>query len=148
MEDSFIECPVCGRNTCYKQIIDSEGNFSLLCLSCGMTTNTYYTVDSELDKKTYEASPELYKDLRFVDQAGLVWYPSTITVPNKGMVFVDGSSKDNWKWATALAVEIPEKELKKFPKGQTHKMDMSTLVHFKQDEFTLALERINFFSLA
>lgn len=147
MEDSIIECPVCGRNTCYRQIIDSQGNFSLLCLSCGMTTNSFYTEGSELDTKTYEAAPELYKDLRYVDDTKLVWYPATISVPNKGMVFVDGTTKENWRWASVLAVEIDKKDRDKYPKGQTYKMDMKNIVHFNQDEFTLALERINFFSV-
>lgn len=147
IQDEFITCPVCGRNTCYKQILDNQGNFSLLCLSCGMTTNTYYTDGSDFDKNTYEAAPELYKDLRFVDETGLVWYPATISIPNKGMVFVDGTTKDNWKWASVPAVEISKSEKSKYPKGQTHKMDMEKVVYFEQDEFTLALEKIEFFSV-
>jgi hypothetical protein len=112
-----------------------------------MTTNSFYTNGSELDKNTYEAAPELYKDLRYLDETGLVWYPATISLPNKGMVFVDGTTKENWKWASVLAVEISKKELKNYPAGQSHKIDMQTVIHFQQDEFTLALERINFFSV-
>lgn len=147
MQDEFITCPVCERQTCYKQIIDNQGNFSLLCLSCGMTTNSYFIKDSELDKNTFNGAPELYRDLRFVDDQNLVWYPATISIPDKGMVFVDGTNKDNWKWSAVLAEEIPTSELKKYPKGQVYRMDMKSAVRFEQDEFTLALERIKFFEV-
>lgn len=146
MKDEFVVCEVCNRSTCYKQTVD-EQTFTMQCLNCGMTTNTYMVVDSDLDKQTFEKAPELYKDLRHVGNSNLAWYPATITVPEKGMVFVDGTNKANWKWASVKAVEISKEELSKFPKGQTHKVDMSTIVHFGQDEFTMALEHIKFFSV-
>lgn len=146
MRDEFVVCEVCSRSTCYKQFIDDH-NFTMQCLNCGMTTTTYMVADGELDKQTFEKAPELYKDLRHVGVSNLAWYPATITVPEKGMVFVDGTNKANWKWASVKAVEIPKKDLKKFPKGQTHKIDMNTVVHFGQDEFTMALEHIGFFSV-
>lgn len=146
MKDEFVTCNVCSRSTCYKQFID-EHNYTMQCLNCGRTTNTYMVADSDLDKETFEKAPELYKDLRHVDANKLAWYPSTIAVPEKGMVFVDGTNKSNWRWASVRAVEIPKAELSKFPKGQSHKIDMSTIVHFGQDEFTMALEYIGFFSV-
>jgi hypothetical protein len=145
MKDEFVSCEVCSRSTCYKQYV-TEKEYSLLCLSCGQTTHSHITDGSKLDLDTFEQSPELYKDLRFVDKNNLVWYPATVTLPDKGMVFLDGTDKRNWKWASVKAVHIPKEEASKFPKGQTHKIDMSTIVHFGQDEYTMALEHIGFFS--
>jgi hypothetical protein len=53
---------------------------------------------------------ELYKDLTFIDDNGYHWIPSTVNLPDKGMVYVNGTNKDNWKWTAVPAVEIPEDE--------------------------------------
>jgi hypothetical protein len=101
----------------------------------------------ELVNKTLEASPELYKDLMFIDENKKVWFPSTVTLPEKGMVFLDGNSKDNWRWAAVKSVEILEEERSKFPKGQTTKMDMKNIQHFEKEDFMEALDAINFFDV-
>lgn len=146
MKDEFVPCQCCGRATCYKSFVDSD-NFSLICFSCGMTTTSHCLVDSEMDKQINESAPELYKDLRVVDSTGFAWYPATITLPEKGIVFLDGTSKDSCRWAAVRAVEIPKKDRKKYPANQKYKTDMSTVVYFPQDEFTLALQHINFFEV-
>ena len=103
---------------------------------------------SKLVTDTLETSPELYKDLMFVDENKLVWFPATITLPEKGMVFVDGTSKDTWKWAAAKATEISGAEKDKYPKGQTHKMDMSSIKYFDSARgFMDALEVIGFYDI-
>ena len=81
-------------------------------------------------KDLLETSPELYKDLLFTDKDKRVWAPATITIPEKGMVFADGTSKDDWKWTAVNAIEIPKEELEKYPKGQTHRMDMKNPYKF------------------
>jgi hypothetical protein len=142
MRDEFVTCQCCGRATCYKTPISST-DFTLMCFSCGMTTVSLCSENSEMDIKIKETAPELYKDLRVVDNANLVWYPATITVPEKGIIFLDGTAKSNCKWAAAKAVEIPKKDRKKFPADQKYKIDMDTVAYFPQDEFTFALQHIN-----
>ena len=102
---------------------------------------------SKLVADSLENSPELYKDLMFVDENKKVWFPSTITIPNKGMVFVDGTSKETWRWAAVLSVEILEEEKAKFPKEQTHKMDMKNIQYYAQKDFMDALDTIGFFDI-
>jgi len=97
---------------------------------------------------TLETSPELYKDLMFVDDNNLIWFPATLTIPEKGMVFLDGTSKDNWQWSAVKAIEITEEEKSKYPQGQTHKMDMKNAKKFNQRDFMDALDVINFFDIA
>ena len=65
------------------------------------------------------------------------------------MVFLDGSSKDQWKWAAVRAIPITRRrrKVKRFPKDQTHKMDMKNLKHFAQNNFMDALEYIDFYKL-
>ena len=101
----------------------------------------------DLVNKTLEVSPELYKDLMYVDESKKVWLPATVTLPNKGMVFLDGNSKYNWQWAAVNSIEILEEERAKFPKGQTTKMDMKNIKHFEKEDFMEALDAIKFFDV-
>ena len=146
MEEKMIVCPHCGGNACYEQIISEEVS-THFCFGCGYSTSTLMVEGGELANKTLETSPELYKDVMFVDENKKVWFPSTITLPGKGMVFLDGTSKENWKWAAIKAVEIIEEEREKFPKEQTHKMDMKSISHFEREDFMEALDSIKFFDV-
>ena len=78
---------------------------------------------------------------------GRIWLPATITIPEKGMVFVDGTSKEDWKWAAAKAIEIKEENKEKYPEGQTHRMDMKNSKPFERKDFMDALEYIDFYKV-
>lgn len=145
--EAMTICPRCGGNACYEQELEG-GVKTYFCFGCGFSTSTLMVEGSKLVTDTLETSPELYKDLMFVGENKLVWFPATITLPEKGMVFVDGTSKDNWRWAAAKATEIEGGEKDKYPKGQTHKMDMKNIKHYDQRDFMDALEYIGFFEVA
>ena len=144
--ETMVVCPHCGGNACYEQQINEEVT-THFCFGCGFTSSTLMEVDSKLVKETLENSPELYKDLLYTDDSGKIWLPATITLPGKGMVFLDGTSKDNWMWSAVKAIEITEEEKANFPKGQTHKMDMKNAQMFGQRDFMDALEVIGFFDV-
>lgn len=143
--EKLVECKRCSGNACYEQNI-TEDITTWLCMGCGFTTSTLMTEGSKIVTEAIETSPELYKDLMFKDLDGRIWLPSTLTLPAKGMVFIDGTSKTNWKWAAARAIEISKEEQNKFPEGQTHKMDMKNISHFEQKDFMDAMEFIGFFN--
>ena len=63
------------------------------------------------------------------------------------MVFADGTSKDDWKWTAVNAIEIPKEELEKYPKGQTHRMDMKNGKEYARKDFMDALEHIGFYNV-
>ena len=142
----MIICPRCGGNACFVQEI-SEGVTTYFDFGCGYSTSTLMVEGGDLVNKTLEASPELYKDLMFVSEDKKVWFPSTVTLPGKGMVFLDGTAKDNWRWAAVNSIEILEEEKAKFPKGQTTKMDMKNIQHFEKEDFMEALDAISFFDV-
>lgn len=144
--ETMVVCPHCGGNACYEQQINEEVT-THFCFGCGFTSSTLMQVDSKLVKETLENSPELYKDLLYTDDSGKIWLPATITLPGKGMVFLDGTSKGNWMWSAVKAIEITEEEKANFPKGQTHKMDMKNAQMFGQRDFMDALEVIGFFDV-
>jgi len=149
--EKLVDCKRCGGNACYEQVLTpdeiKDTVTTWLCMGCGFTTSTLMTKGSKVVKDAIETAPELYKDLLFEDTSGNIWLPSTLTLPGKGMVFIDGVDKQNWKWAAAKAIEILEEEKSKYPEGQTHKMDMQNIKHFNQKEFMDALEMIGFFQV-
>jgi hypothetical protein len=147
MEENMIQCPRCGGNACYVQQINEQVT-TYFDFGCGFTTSTLMEVNSKVVLDTLANSPELYKDIMFVDKDNRVWFPSTMTLPGKGMVFVDGTAKENWQWAAVKAIEIAEEDKKNFPKDQTHKMDMKNIQHFEKEDFMEALDSIGFFDVA
>lgn len=148
MKDKLVECKRCSGNACYEQNID-ENTITWLCMGCGFSSSTVMKKGGPGHKNLLETSPELYKDLLYEDKDELIWAPSTITIPNKGMVFLDGSSTKAWQWAAVKSVEITEEDrkVKKFPKEQTTKMDMKNIKYFGQREFMDALEVIGFYDV-
>lgn len=145
MQDLVI-CDRCGSNACMENKIN-ENLTTLFCFGCGFTTSTELIQGSDEIKGILDGAPELYKDLLFVDKKGRVWFPSTVTLPEKGMVFLDGTDKDNWTWSAVKAVEITEEERSKFPSGQKYKMDVKGAKKFGKRDFMDALETIGFFSV-
>jgi len=144
--DKMTTCSRCGSNACYEQHIDDH-NVTWLCMGCGFTTSTYMTSDSPAVANYKETSPELYKDTLYTDRQGRVWIPSIITLPERGMVFLDGTDEQNWKWCGMKAALIKEDERSKYPTEQTHKMDNSSMKHFEKNSFMDALEYIGFFEV-
>lgn len=147
-KDQLTTCKRCKGNACYEQNIDDKTT-TWLCMGCGFTTSTLMSVKGELVRNLIETSPELYKDLLYTDEDNNVWAPSTITLPNKGMVFLDGKNKDDWGWSAVQSILITDEErkVKQFPKDQTHKMNMAELKTFKPEDFMDALEVIGFYDI-
>jgi hypothetical protein len=99
--------------------------------------------DSDFVKSSKEVLPELIKDLEFTDENDFVWYPSTINIPEKGILFPNGNNKDNWMWAVAPLTFITKEEKSRFPKKQTHKVDLSNMKYFSKEEFAKAVTTLN-----
>ena len=149
-KDSLVEGPF-GSDACYETSFEQEGKTitTWLCFGSGFTTSTIMIEGSSTVNNLLETAPSLYKDLLHTDKDKRVWAPATITLPEKGMVFLDGSSKDQWKWASVRSIPITaeERTKKNFPKDQTHKMDMANIKHYEQNDFMTALENIDFYKL-
>ena len=142
IDDKLIECKHCGSQLCYG---NKSGDVTIfICLTCGYTTNSHMTKDSELYKNQMEVMPELYKEISFVDNEGLVWLPNFFKEPGLGMVYMEGTNKDNCKWVGVKEKEIPKGEQHKYPnphkKGTfyTHKPDMSTKKEFDKNKYIKA----------
>jgi hypothetical protein len=144
MIDNLITCPLCSSDACYITSINETKN-GYYCIGGGHQT-TDLTSDPEFDIDLYEESlPELYKDLKEVDSEGRIWHPITINIENKGTVFANGRSKDDWEWCGIKVRELTEEESKSLAnKGIKYKSDTSTMKLFQKD-FIEAIDYIGFF---
>ena len=82
---------------------------------------------------------------------GKIWMPTTINIPSQGMIFANGNSIENWKWAAVKAVPVTEEEKTKYPipgkkdEYYTWRMDMGTMKQFNEKDFIEALDYIGVF---
>ena len=130
MKESFITCPKCGGDACSEI---TNGVVTIwICMGCGFTSNNTIT---DANVTEMEATlPELYKDLRFKDKEGKYWYPNSVILDDKSMVFAEGTNVQDWMWTAVQAKD-----------GKT---DMTTKKEFQIHEFMDALEYIDYFKYA
>lgn len=127
MKETLGICPRCGGNACHEASNDRLTVWS--CFGCGFTSNSTLVEDNL--ETTESVIPQLYKDLKFKDENGYYWYPSTVILEDKSMVFADGKSIEEWKWAGV--------------QSKDEKADMSTVKYFEEKDFMEALDYIGFF---
>lgn len=147
MTDNLSTCPKCkAPESCYvSQLNEMAKQYS--CLSCGFIASDLF-MQGEYDALEYEFEmPELFKDIKYVDELGRVWYPNVINIESKGTVFPNGSSKEDWQWSAIKSVPLTEEE-KQNPrfKGKQYKSDSKTLENFGKDYFA-ACDYIGFFDV-
>ena len=164
-QDKLVDCKCCGSNACYEsEFTTEEGPINTwLCMTCGFTSNTTMTVDSDTLKQTLELTADLIKDLK-QDHDGLAWFPTAITMPEKGMIFPEplkgtstlnldekGKSQMNWQWTVVKAIAIPKKDQEKYPDptnpgiNYKYKMDMKNLKRYDKLCFMDAAEELGMF---
>ena len=156
-EDKLVNCKCCGGNACYEsEFTTQEGPVNTwLCMTCGYTTNSTMTEDSEGLKQTMELTADMIRDLR-QDHDGLAWFPTCITMPDKGMIFPEPmkeTTPPDWKWTVVKSMEIPEEEQSKYPdpnnSGSFYKkrMDMSSVKYYDKLAFMDAAEELGMFTI-
>ena len=180
--DKLVKSPVCDSDACYESEFQTQDGpiKTWLCMTSGYTSNTTMTLDSESLKQTLELTAEMIKDLRLdlVPPGGgekLAWFPTAITMPEKGMIFpepnkntqvkkefkknektglmeeIKTEEKSDWGWTVVKAIPIPEDEQHKYPDPRTpgtnykHKMDMKNLKRFDKMCFMDAAEELGMF---
>jgi hypothetical protein len=149
--DNLVTCERCGSDACYVQEVN-ENVKNHFCYGCGFQTNSLMKKGELFFEEQIELLPNLHKELMGEDENGNIWMPTTINLPEKGMVFANGSNSSNWKWAAVKAVPVKEEEKEKYPipnrKGEFYdwRMDMTTIKEFEEKDFMEALDFIGVFS--
>jgi len=139
--DELKECTRCGSDACYRQEVTKDISIEM-CYGCGFQSNSLMKKGNEFFNDQSETLPELYKALMDEEEeTGKVWMPSTINVEDKGMVFADGSGRNNWRWGAVKVIPVTEEESEKY-QGKKHRPDMSTIKHFEERDFMDALSYI------
>ena len=158
--DKLVNSPICDSNACYESEFQTQDGIikTWLCMTSGYTSNTTMTLDSDTLKQVLETTAELIKDLRqdHVPPGGgekLAWFPTAITMPDKGMIFPEPIKETNdWSWTVVKAIPIPEDEQEKYPDPRNpgtfykNKMDMKNPIRFKKLEFMDAAEELGMFT--
>ena len=152
-QDKLVDCKCCKGDACYEsKFTTQEGPVNTwLCMTCGFTSNSTMTADSEGLKQTLELTADMIKDLR-QDHGGLTWFPTCITMPDKGMIFPEPvKDEDDWKWTVVKAIPIPEEEKEKYPNPNTpgtfykNRMDMKNMKRYDKLCFMDAAEDLGMF---
>jgi len=147
MFDELIECKRCKSDAAYSREIDDKITITQ-CLGCGFWTNSLMKKGEQFFDEQMETLPNLYKELIGEDKDGNIWVPSYIDV-DEGMIFANGKSAKEWKWAVVQKIDIPEDEREKYPipnkKGEFYKRrtDMETLVEFDEKDFMEGMDLLN-----
>lgn len=150
-KEKMITCPKSGGDACVVTE-NNNGVKTYFSFSCGYQTNSLMKEGEKFYEEQMELLPELYKDLMWKDpESKLIWMPSMINIPTKGMIFANGPSVSDWGWASVKAKKVSEEEKTKYPIPNTTnqyyswRMDMETLKTFHERDFLEALDYINFF---
>jgi len=128
MKELLTICPRCGSNACSEVSNDKLTVWN--CFGCGFTSNSTLTENNI--ETTEETLPELYKALKFKSVEGLHWYPTSVILDNKAMVFAEGKTIEDWQWSAV--------------QSKNDKPDMSTKKEFHEREFMDALDYIGYFN--
>lgn len=142
-----IQCPVCFEKECYKESFKDVESY--LCMGCGFTTTNKHIAGSIELRQWEMTTATLIKKAKFVDpETNLVWYPSVLNFPTKGIVFPDGKNEYEWGWRAASVIEVSEADREKYPipgkKGEYYKsrVDMASSKLFQRGEFKQACESV------
>jgi len=148
MEQKILS-PVDGNTDfCFESLDSKNGITSYLDYRTGFTSNSTLRIDSDIVKKAESNQPKLVTELKVVDELrNIIWYPSVINIPLKGMVFPMGT-KDEWTWEVMNVREVTEEEKEKYPipdrDGEFFKtiLDVKGKKNFPNDKFMEALKEI------
>ena len=147
--DKLTICKKCGSDACYSQEVN-ESITNYQCMGCGFISNSLMKKDSAFLQEQSEILPELYKDLFYEDDGGNIWMPSTVNIPTMGMVFANGTNKDEWYWSAVKSIPVTteedkEKYKKKDGTSYEHRMDMENMKNYSEKDYIEALEYIGVF---
>lgn len=146
--DNLIKCSRCDSDACYVEEVNQDIK-TYFCYGCGFQTNSLMKKEELFFKEQSKILPELYKDLFYTDKEEKIWMASSVNLPQQGMIFANGPSKEDWGWAAVKAIPVLEEEKTKYPilgkqdEYYEWRMDMTTLKMFPERDYMDALSYIN-----
>lgn len=143
--NNLVICNKCGSDACAVDEVNRDLK-TYFCFGCGFQSNSLMKEGEEFYEQQLLTLPELYKDLLYKDDKGYMWMPSSVNVPDKGMIFAYGTNAGQWMWSAVKAIPVTEEEVAKDPilskNKSKFKMDMSSMKHFAERDFMDGLSYI------
>ena len=90
----------------------------------------------------YEKENKVYVEGDIWEENGKTWMPSFHNIDGKGMVFANGSGRDDWFWSAVKSIPVLKEEKEKY-KGAKTRADMTTIQNFREKDFMDALSYVN-----
>ena len=144
-KEEQIKSPIDGSDRCFRIYSEPKSTEQYLCMTTGFSSTSEHKIGSDLLNQELDRVPDLVQNLQYYDEErDIVWIPTIMNVPGKGMVFPEGTLEE-WGWSFASIVEIPEDERKNYPipnkEGEffDSKLDIDNSKKFKKNEFHKAL---------
>jgi hypothetical protein len=161
--DKLVNSPICDSDACYESEFKTQDGIikTWLCMTSGYTSNTTMVEGSEALKKATENTSVFILSKKQVHD-GLAWFPTVITMPDKGMIFPEpikgtktldsfNTKEVDWKWTVVKSIDVTKEEEEKYPipnkPGEFYKtrMDMENLKRFDKLCFMDAAEELGMF---
>ena len=132
--ERVIDCPVCyDTDKCFEDV--QETFKSYLCFNCGFMSDSRYEIDSLTLIENLKSSPQLVQDLQIKDkQRNIVWFPAVINMGEKGLIFPEGTTPQDYVWKYAQVVEVSEEERDKYD-NYDRRLDVENAESFGQNGF-------------
>jgi|TARA_Y100000361_G_scaffold77160_1_gene68300 hypothetical protein len=132
--ERVIDCPVCyDTDKCFEDV--QETFKSYLCFNCGFMSDSRYEIDSLTLIENLKSSPQLVQDLQIKDkQRNIVWFPAVINMGEKGLIFPEGTTPQDYVWKYAQVVEVSEEERDKYD-NYDRRLDIENAESFGQNGF-------------
>jgi hypothetical protein len=113
-----------------------------MCFGCGCLTNSLCVEDSQFLDEQLQVLPEIYKDSLFKNKMGEVMVPTYFHDEKKGMLFLNGTKREDLKWYATPVKYLNKKEREEHG-GKKYIFDTKNTQSFNPLDFLSALNFLN-----
>ena len=115
-KEKNIPCPNCGSLRCFQSYTEPETDESFMCVQCGYMSHSKYVKGSDILNQQLNNSADLVGKLKLEDkERNIVWLPSVLNMGDRGIIYPEGTSADDWVWKYAKVKKLEESERKNYP---------------------------------
>ena len=153
-QDKLTTCKCCKSDACYEsEFTTQEGPVhTWICMTCGFTSNTTMKEGSKVLTQAMENTSVFILSLKQIHD-GLVYFPTVITMPEKGMIFPEPTKgeENKWMWTVVKSIDVTDAEKNKYPDPTNpgtfykQKMDMKNLKRYDKLCFMDAADDLGMF---
>ena len=111
-----VVCNNCGSMRCFESYTEPRTHESYLCVQCGYMSLSLYKPGSDVLKNMLEKSADIVGLLQKEDkERDMVWLPAVLNMGDRGIIYPEGTDKNDWHWKYAKTKQLTEEERKDYP---------------------------------